>query len=150
MNQTGGGIEISPVTSLLRACWIGAGLSQCANGPQCLPTFSSQNDATLRAFAAPAICSAFVKSGLPIRWARRTLRRAAFKAAIKRLVIRELAPFGLLTYLNWARLFRNRIIARWYENLIGSPAPQGSNRPLRAIASLKHRHRRPPPAYVPM
>jgi hypothetical protein len=123
MNQPGGWIEISPVTSLLRACWIGAGLSQCANGSQCLPTFSSQNDATLRAFTAPAICSGFVKSGLPIRWARRILRHAAFKGAIKRLVILELAPFRLLTYLNWARRFRSGIIAvAQNRNLIGSPA----------------------------
>src|SRR3984893_13039747 len=133
MNQTGGWIEISPVTSLLRACWIGAGLSQCANGPQCLPTFSSQNDATLRAFTAPAICADFVKSGLPIRWARRTLRHAAFKAAIKRLVILGLAPFRILRDLNWARLFRRGTIGvAQNRNPIGSPTPQGSNRPLRA------------------
>src|ERR1700730_18942473 len=104
MNHTGGWIEISPVTSLLRACWIGAGLSQCANGSQCLPAFSSQNDATLRVFTAPTVCSACVKSALPVGWARRTLRHA-FKAAIKRLIILELAPFRLLTYRNWARLF---------------------------------------------
>src|ERR1700680_2475237 len=109
MNQTGGWIEISPVTSLLRACWIGAGLSQRRNGPQCLPAFSSQNDATLRACAAPANCPACVKSGLPIRLA--PLRHAAFKAAIKRLVILGLAPFRQLRYLNWARLFRSGAIA---------------------------------------
>src|ERR1700737_116795 len=74
MNQTGGWIEISPVTSLLRACWIGAGLSQCANGPQCLPTFSFQNDATLCDLAALIICAPCCGSRLICSVARRTLR----------------------------------------------------------------------------
>jgi hypothetical protein len=114
MNQPGGWIEISPVTSLLRACRIGAGLSQCANGSQCLPEFSSQNDTTLRIFAAPGICPARAKSGPPIRRARRTLRHAAFKAAIKRLVIQELAPFRLLTVRNWTGFFE-AASSRWHK-----------------------------------
>jgi hypothetical protein len=54
-------------------------------------------------------------------------------AFVTRLIILELAPFSLLTRLNWVRLFRSGIIAvAQNRNLIGGPTSKGSNRPSRA------------------
>jgi hypothetical protein len=101
--------------------------------PAMFPGIPSQNDATLRAFTAPAICSAFVKSGLPIRWAR----RSSF-------------PPTRVPELGAALSKRHHR---------GGIKPKPHRKPgqlrfkssiARSIASLKHRHRRPSPAYAPM